>query len=73
MDLRFWRRKKSPQPAPSPDVADLGSDPLDPHGDGTLRPGDPLFDSLFDGGGAMLAERRDDGQWNVQRFGDNDG
>lgn len=44
---------------------DLGPDP---HGDGTIRPGDPLWEAMTSGE-AILANRRDDGTWDVQRFG----
>ena len=47
---------------------DLGDDPLDPHGDGTLHPGDPMFDLIIGGdGSAVIANRRPDGTWEVQR------
>lgn len=42
---------------------DLGDDPLDPHGDGTIRPGDPMWDLMF---GPTLASRNDDGTWDVE-------
>ena len=28
---------------------DLGSDPLDPRGDGTIRPGDPMWQAFMSG------------------------
>lgn len=52
---------------------DLGSDPLDPRGDGTIRPGDPMWQA-FMSGQPVLVNRRDDGMWDVQRFpADGDG
>lgn len=47
-------------------VLDLGDDPLDPHGDGTIRKGDPLYDLMM--GGALMANRREDGKWDVKQF-----
>ncbi|WIF20578.1 hypothetical protein SEA_JFLIX2_88 [Rhodococcus phage Jflix2] len=40
-------------------------DPLDPHGDGTLRPGDPIFDAAMRGNG-VHGVRRDDGSWELE-------
>lgn len=50
--------------APGSERRDLGPDPLDPHGDGTIRPGDPLW-QVFESGQPIIAERRDDGEWDV--------
>lgn len=36
-------RKRTPAPEPE------WTDPLDPHGDGTLRPGDPIYDAAMSG------------------------
>jgi len=52
-------------------VIHLGNDPLDPHGDGTIRAGDPLF-NLMTGGKAMIANRREDGNWDVEIIPDDD-
>ncbi len=52
-------------------VIHLGNDPLDPHGDGTIRPRDPLFD-LRIGGRAMIANYREDGNWEVEIIPDDD-
>ena len=47
-----------------PTRMNLGSDPLDPHGDGTIRQGDPLYDLLMSG--VVHAERvGDSDEWNV--------
>jgi hypothetical protein len=62
MKWKFWTR---PVEA---DVMDLGDDPLDPHGDGTIREGDPMYDLMM--GGTVFAERRADGQWDVSVEGD---
>lgn len=37
---RWWKRKQ---------VTPQWSDPLNPHGDGTLRPGDPVYDATMRG------------------------
>lgn len=50
-------------------IADLGDDPLDPHGDGTIRPGNPVYDLMMRSmkdDTAMLANRREDGMWDVE-------
>lgn len=39
----MWPFKKKTKPSVQ------WSDPLDPHGDGTLRPGDPVFDAMMRG------------------------
>lgn len=44
MKLRFWK-KRTPTPQ--------WSDPLDPHGDGTLRPGDQVYDAMMRGNTIM--------------------
>lgn len=46
MRLKFWKRKESKQEVE-------WSDPLDPHGDGTLRAGDPIFDAMMRGEAIM--------------------
>lgn len=51
------------------DNVDFGDDPLDPHGDGTLRMGDPMYDVLMkslNSGGTVFATRNDDGTWEVK-------
>lgn len=50
---------------------DLGDDPLDPHGDGTIREGDPVYETMMKslqqgGSGAFLANRNEDGTWDVE-------
>lgn len=47
----------------------LGHDPLDPHGDGTIRPGDPLWDMMMSGQ-AIHATRdpHDPTNWDVTRL-----
>lgn len=42
------------------------NDPLDPHGDGTIREGDALYDILMGGGGAVRGTRNEDGTWEVE-------
>lgn len=44
---------------------DLGEDPLDPHGDGTIRRGDPMYELMMSGGG-FVGNRREDGTWDVE-------
>lgn len=44
-------------------------DPLDPHGDGTLRPGDPVFDAVMRGN-AVIGNRSDDGTWDYKEVPD---
>lgn len=46
MVIRATREKK-----PKPDPA--WTDPLDPHGDGTLRKGDPIFDAMMKGNAVL--------------------
>ena len=49
------------------------NDPLDPHGDGTIREGDPIFDILMNSGGrGVIGNRRSDGTWDVEIIGDDD-
>jgi hypothetical protein len=49
-------------------VMDLGKDPMDPHGDGTLRPGDPVFELLMNSGAVVTSfNPRPDGQWDVSQ------
>lgn len=52
---------------------DLGDDPLDPHGDGTIGPGDPMwieFEKMISGeSDGMLANRiGNSGTWNVEHL-----
>lgn len=66
----FRRRKKAlPPMKPGTDTAAADYDPLDPHGDGTLRPGDPIFDAMMRGK-AMVGRRNDDGTWDMKEVGD---
>lgn len=44
-DYEEWRNENPPV---AKELVELGEDPLDPRGDGTLRPGDPLFDMIMD-------------------------
>lgn len=68
--MRWWRSRPKPEETkPEPTVMDLGDDPLNHDGDGVIRPGDPgwaLFEQVMNGGGAVLANRRDDGTWDVK-------
>ena len=47
----------------------LGPDPLDPHGDGSIRPGDPLWDAMMSNE-TIHATRscRDPNEWDVTRL-----
>lgn len=60
----------SPNPPWTRRRMDLGDDPLDPHGDGTIREGDPMFEAFratMDGDAdAIFATRNDDGTWDVE-------
>lgn len=47
-------------------VLDLSDNPLDPHGDGTLRPGDPIFEAAMRGE-STFGVRRPDGKWDVSQ------
>lgn len=50
------------------EVHDLGDDPLNHDGDGTIREGDPMYDLMMrmaTSGEPMVAQRRDDGMWEV--------
>ncbi len=44
--MRKWFKRK---PKPAPKSGPEWTDPLDPHGDGTLRAGDPIFDAMMRG------------------------
>lgn len=44
-------------------------DPLDPRGDGTLRPGGPIFDAMMRGE-AVYGNRQDDGSWRMEHTPD---
>lgn len=41
------------------------TDPLDPHGDGTLRPGDPVFDALMRGE-AVVGNYDEEKGWEIE-------
>jgi len=59
---RWVRRNTEPM--------ELGPDPMDPHGDGTLRPGDPMFELIMSTNGAPISASRDASNpnvWNVTR------
>lgn len=43
-------------------ILTVESDPLNPHGDGTLRPGDAVFDSTMRGE-SVIASRTSDNKW----------
>lgn len=43
-----------------------GEDPLDPHGDGTLRPGDPIFDATMRG--EVVYGTRGPGGWTMEHL-----
>lgn len=49
----------------NPRPLDLGDDPMDPHGDGTIREGDPVYHLLLSGN-AVVGNRREDGLWDVE-------
>lgn len=53
-------------------VIHLGDNPLDPHGNGTIRRGDPIYDLMMGGGRAMIANSREDGNWEVEIIPDDD-
>lgn len=58
---KVWE-KNNPIP-----VHDLGDNPLDPRGDGTLQPGDPLYELMMrNPGNPMIFNRRDDGLWEAK-------
>lgn len=74
-DFRSLRRNAEVEPSPAPEprtssqTVDLGDDPLDPHGDGTVREGDPMYDLMMrsmQDDTAMFANRREDGTWDVE-------
>lgn len=50
---------------------DLGPNPMDPHGDGTIRPGDPVYEMMMSGD-VFSASMRDDGLWDVEFQNDYD-
>lgn len=47
-------------------------DPMDPHGDGTLRPGDPMFEifqkTMEGDGNVVIGNRRDDGDFDIEVY-----
>lgn len=46
---------------------DLGDDPLDPHGDGTIRQGDPMYDLMMNStGGVVVGNKNNDGTWDIK-------
>lgn len=56
-----FSRKKKPQTTEiTATSAPADYDPLDPHGDGTLRPGDPVFEAAMRGE-TMIGNRGPDG------------
>jgi hypothetical protein len=57
-----WHRKAAPDPV-------VWTDPLDPHGDGTLRLGDPVFDAAMRGH-AMYGTFGPDG-WKLEEKDEN--
>ncbi len=63
--ITHWINRTPTQPLAAPSsTATLGSDPLDPHGDGTLRPGDHLYDLLM-AGHTIMASHRDNDNWDI--------
>ncbi len=70
--LRRLKLNAKPHKPASPDVRimDLGDDPLDPHGDGTIRKGDPMHDLMFNEGRAIIGNLRPDGTWDVKIISD---
>jgi len=57
------KHRRGPKVVERTEYMELGEDPLDPHGDGTLRPGDPLYEVIFNspnGPVAVMAERESD-------------
>lgn len=63
----FKRKRARGKLAQDPDRvwATDETDPLDPHGDGTLRPGDDLFDAMMRGE-AVMGTRRPDGGFDMR-------
>lgn len=58
--------------ADSGTAMDLGPDPLDPRGEGTIREGDPIYDSMMrcmETGESMFGNIMDDGKWDVEFHG----
>ncbi len=53
-----------------PKVGPEWTDPLDPHGDGTLRRGDPIFDAVMRGN-AVYGNFGPQG-WTFNEFGDDE-
>lgn len=47
-------------------------DPMDPHGDGTLRPGDPMFEvfqkTMEGDGNVVIGNRRSDGDFDIEVY-----
>ena len=64
----------TPSQPPGTRRMDLGNDPLDPHGDGTIREGDPMFDvfmsMLSKDSSGVIANRNEDGTWDVEEVRD---
>lgn len=56
---------------------DPGVDQMNPHGDGTLRPGDPMFEifqkTMEGDGNAVIGNRRADGDFDVEVYPLEDG
>lgn len=51
-----------------PDRQSAGDyDPLNPHGDGTLRPGDPIFEAAMRGN-SVVGTLNEDGTWDYKEF-----
>jgi len=66
----MWNKSKA---APvEPEVYDLGPDPLDPHGDGTLQKGDPMYDvfeeMMKSDKGVSLFTINEDGTWTKENL-----
>lgn len=47
-------------------------DPMDPHGDGTIRPGDPMWDvflkTMEGDGNVVIGNRREDGDFDLEVY-----
>ena len=71
-----FKKKRKPEvrmpPVRRPEpyqTSTLDSDPLNPHGDGTLCPGDPIFDAAMRGE-AVYGVRNADDSWDLTHYPD---
>lgn len=62
--------KAVPERTPAHESTTSERDPLDPHGDGTIREGDAMYDLLMGAGsyGAVVGTRNDDGTWDLKSY-----